>query len=156
MVINGHWRRLGRAAEADAGAMFALGIEWLMGDRRMKRIPAAAAKRNRVQRLICPSKDMQKRSSRTHQSLLLHSFFAKILQNSLLLEFFRDRIPVFPPNDPFIPSRTCHLYTGRSIGQQTRRTTKREEGRAVIPKSHPLLYCIIIITRNKIASNKVY
>lgn len=112
MAINGHWRRLDRAAEAeaDAGAMFALGIEWLMGDRRIKRIPAAAAKRNRVQRLIYPSKDMQKRSSRTHQSPLLHSFFAKILQNSLLLEFFRDLIPVFPPNDPSIhPGRA--IYT---------------------------------------------
>lgn len=147
MAINGHWR-LGRAeAEATAGAMFALGIEWLMGDRCRRRIIPAAAKRNRVQRLIIPSKDMQ-----SAVAGLINLFFSI----RSLLKFCKNRcswnfsaILLFPPNYPSI--HPVHaIYTGRPRGQQTRRTTKREEGRAVIPKSHPLLYCIIIITCNKI------
>lgn len=126
MAINGHWR-LGRAeAEATAGAMFALGIEWLMGDRcRRRRIPAAA-KRNRVQRLIIPSKDMQKRSSRTHQSLLLHSFFAKILQKSLLLEFFSD--PTIPTQLSLHPSCSCYLHrtTQRTANKENNETGRRQ------------------------------
>lgn len=124
MAINGHWR-LGRAeAEAAAGAMFALGIEWLIGDRcrRRRRIPAAA-KRNRVQRLIIPSKDMQ-----SAVAVLINLFFSI----RSLLKFCKNRcswnfsaILVFPPN---YPSCSCYLHrtTHRTANKENNETGRRQ------------------------------
>lgn len=136
----------------------------------------AAAKRNRVQRLIYPSKDMlsavaglinlQSLEDRFCFSSCSRSNSAKFVA-SVFLAIPVNLSPILCPiqlqQSPriiYVYVLSIHLLQNRTRTTNTVDTTEdQDEARwttngkrvgAVIPKSHPRFYCIIIITRNKI------